>query len=62
MSKTKARFGRDIYCQECGKDDQIEGVWVGKFIYHYVCKRCNVVVKEIDRSKEQKIGGQKSDR
>jgi len=43
------RFGRDIYCQVCGKDDKIYADWEDKFIYHYNCERCHVRVKEIDR-------------
>jgi hypothetical protein len=46
----KARFGRDIFCQVCLKDDCIELEWYGKFTYHYVCTRCNRVVKERDHT------------
>lgn len=62
----KARFGKDIYCQVCGKDDKItiDGTWKldgisRKFGYKYRCNRCGVKVKEIDRSKELTVGEEK---
>ncbi|MBW2671957.1 MAG: hypothetical protein JRD89_00910 [Deltaproteobacteria bacterium] len=44
----KARFGREIFCQHCGKDDRIVTRWRGKFSYFYWCERCRDVVKETD--------------
>ncbi len=41
-----ARFGRNILCQECGRDDKIVTQWRDKFNYHYFCERCKVQVKE----------------
>jgi DNA-directed RNA polymerase subunit RPC12/RpoP len=49
----RARFGRDIYCQQCGKDDRITIMSVAlnpvirhRFSYQYVCQRCNLKVAE----------------
>ena len=49
--RMRVRFGREIVCQKCGKDDRITIAWTDKFAYHYTCQRCRVKVKEIDRSK-----------
>jgi len=56
----KARFGRDIYCQRCGKDDKIEEVWRDQFSYYYFCTRCKVKVKEIDHSNRRSLSSVKS--
>jgi len=42
----KGRFGRNIRCQVCGKDDKIATVWRDGSSYHYFCSRCNVRVRE----------------
>lgn len=42
----KARFGRNIYCQKCGKDDKIKQEWYNT---KYICKRCDVEVYEANR-------------
>lgn len=47
-----ARFGRNIFCQKCGKDDKIIAIWQDQFAYHYECTRCHVNVKEVDRKNE----------
>ncbi|MBA7490235.1 hypothetical protein ES702_00770 [subsurface metagenome] len=49
----KARFGRNIFCQECGKDDRITITWMDRFTYHYTCQRCRVKVKETNHKKEK---------
>ncbi|KXA90220.1 hypothetical protein AKJ62_01380 [candidate division MSBL1 archaeon SCGC-AAA259D14] len=57
----KSRFGRNIHCQECGRDDRIEVEWNGKFRYHYECSRCGVRVRETDRGKKREEEGEKND-
>jgi hypothetical protein len=44
----KARFGREIVCQVCLKDDEIIIEWTGRFRYRYWCERCNRKVTEKD--------------
>ena len=48
----KARFGRDIYCQQCGKDDKIIVHYLWQHTYHYRCTRCHVKVREVNREQE----------
>ncbi|KXB00719.1 hypothetical protein AKJ40_00735 [candidate division MSBL1 archaeon SCGC-AAA259M10] len=62
MKNKEGRFGLDVRCRECGKDDQVEVVQNGELRFHYECKRCNVTVKEKDQSKKQEIEGRKSER
>ncbi len=45
----RARFGRDIVCQVCKKDDAIVIKWLDRFSYYYRCSRCHVKVKEVSR-------------
>ena len=56
----RARFGREIVCQVCGKDDAIKVVWsaersphLARSYYHYECTRCGVRITEKDESKRQ---------
>lgn len=49
----KARFGRNLVCQKCGKDDKICTNWHGRNSYNYWCVRCDVTVKEVDRSSKK---------
>ncbi len=37
----KVRFGRDIYCPKCGKDDKLTVVYNFRDSYNYRCARCN---------------------
>jgi hypothetical protein len=49
----KARFGRNIFCQECGKDDMIFNKWYDQFRYYYICGRCRIKVKEVDKKEKE---------
>jgi len=44
----KARFGREIVCQVCLKDDKIIIQYNCRHSYNYWCERCGRMVKEKD--------------
>ena len=40
----KGRFGREIICPTCGKDDKVVVEYSDRHTYHYRCSRCHRTV------------------